>query len=144
MDELRDNEVNEADLVVYNGRCHCGKVRFTFLGSSDKITVWKCNCGICYMRRNDHVIVPEKYFTLDESSVEYLSTYTFNTHTAKHIFCRLCGITSFYRPRSNPDGYGITLYCIENPPKTIEIKEFDGMNWEGFIDGSGIREYSKV
>ncbi|PIO61116.1 hypothetical protein TELCIR_17369, partial [Teladorsagia circumcincta] len=34
---------------------------------------------------------------------EYLTTYTFNTHRAKHKFCSICGVQSFYVPRSNPD-----------------------------------------
>lgn len=128
----------------YQGQCHCGKVHFTFKAPADKLTVWKCNCSICHMRQNDHVVVPESYFTLGVSSAEYLTEYTFNTHTAKHLFCRVCGIASFYRPRSNPDGYGITIHCVTDPPAMIETKEFDGQNWEGFIDRSGIREHSKV
>lgn len=31
--------------------------------------------------------------------------------TAKHLFCKRCGICAFYRPRSNPDGYaGAVMY----------------------------------
>lgn len=37
---------------------------------------------------------------------EDITTYTFNTHTAKHTFCKICGVQSFYTPRSNPDGFG--------------------------------------
>ena len=37
---------------------------------------------------------------------EDLTTYTFNTHAAKHTFCKICGVQSFYTPRSNPNGYG--------------------------------------
>lgn len=37
---------------------------------------------------------------------ENVTTYTFNTHTAKHMFCKICGVQSFYTPRSNPDGFG--------------------------------------
>ena len=37
---------------------------------------------------------------------DQLSTYTFNTHQAKHTFCKICGVQSFYIPRSNQDGVG--------------------------------------
>ena len=38
-----------------------------------------------------------------ESSV----TYTFNTGIAKHLFCCVCGVKSFYVPRSHPDSYSV-------------------------------------
>ena len=60
-----------------------------------------------------------------------LGTYTFGTHTAKHMSCRVCGVKSFYVPRSNPDGFSINVNCLE--PATIEKVEtsnFDGRNWE--------------
>ncbi len=36
-----------------------------------------------------------------------LAEYTFNTRVAKHLFCAECGVKSFYRPRSNPDGWSV-------------------------------------
>ena len=82
-----------------------------------------------------------------------INTYTFGTHTAKHTFCNICGITSFYRPRSNPLGVGITLSCLVpqvecgNPgsngdASTSEVRFFDGRNWEAYIEGSGIKMFS--
>ena len=56
------------------------------------------------MKRNTHVFVPEARFRL-VAGHDRLSCYTFNTHTARHLFCRRCGVCAFYRPRSNPDGY---------------------------------------
>ena len=62
---------------------------------------------------------------------ESLTTYTFNTGTAKHLFCSVCGIKSFYVPRSHPDGYSVNVRCLD--PSTIErveIKPFNGREWE--------------
>jgi len=102
------------------------------------------------MRRNDHFVVPESRFRLVKGE-DSLATYTFKTHTAKHLFCSACGISAFYRPRSNPDGYGITLQCVDggvgaegSTIASVEFREFDGQNWESFIEASGIREQSKV
>ncbi|XP_056140757.1 centromere protein V isoform X2 [Lampris incognitus] len=91
------------DLVKHTGGCHCGAVRFEVWGSPD-LHVFHCNCSICTKKQNHHFIVPKSQFTLLQGS-ENLITYTFNTHIAKHSFCKVCGVQSFYTPRSNPDGY---------------------------------------
>ena len=66
-----------------------------------------------------------------------MSEYTFNTRTAKHTFCRICGVVPFYRPRSNPDGYAVTVHCLDpGTVEAIEVKYFDGENWEQFVEGS--------
>ena len=31
---------------------------------------------------------------------------------SRHRFCSVCGVQSFYRPRSNPDGVGVVPHCI--------------------------------
>lgn len=44
---------------------------------------------------------------------------------------KICGIKSFYVPRSNPDGYSVNVRCLD--PATIDamdIAPFDGRNWE--------------
>ncbi|KAK6012236.1 S-(hydroxymethyl)glutathione synthase [Ostertagia ostertagi] len=62
---------------------------------------------------------------------EHLITYTFNTHQAKHKFCRICGVQSFYVPRSNPDSIGIMPHCIDSPTvKELRFTAFDGEHWE--------------
>jgi hypothetical protein len=108
------------------------------------VVVWDCNCSDCAMRRNVHFVVPKSDFELEESSQEFLTLYTFGTHTAKHYFCKVCGITSFYVPRSNPDGVAVTVHCVD--PGTIslaEVKIYDGKNWEASYDKSGIAAFSK-
>lgn len=77
-----------------------------------------------------HLIVPASRFRLLRGADE-ITTYTFNTGTAKHLFCRHCGIKSYYVPRSNPDGYSINARCLD--PATIEamhVESFDGKHWE--------------
>jgi len=78
-----------------------------------------------------HCFVPEDKFTLLKGA-DKITTYTFNTHTAKHTFCSVCGICSFYRPRSHPDSYSVNVNCIDSPCrlKFKITKEFDGENWE--------------
>ena len=77
-----------------------------------------------------HLIVPKDRFRLLRGA-ESLTEYTFNTGVAKHLFCRRCGIKSFYVPRSHPDGISVHARCLD--PSTItamHITPFDGRNWE--------------
>jgi hypothetical protein len=96
----------------YHGSCHCKAVQF-IAKSTRHLIVWNCDCSICLMKKNWHFIVPEKNFTFIQGK-ENLTEYTFNTKVAKHMFCRICGVQAFYRPRSNPDGYAVTLACIDS------------------------------
>jgi hypothetical protein len=69
------------------------------------------------------------------SGEDNLETYTFDTHEAKHLFCRKCGIKSFYIPRSHPDGISVNVRCLDDSTITsINITPFDGRNWEANID----------
>jgi hypothetical protein len=90
----------------------------------------ECNCSICSKSGFLHLIVPRSRFRLLQGSAD-LTTYTFNTGVAKHLFCRTCGIKSFYIPRSNPDGYSVNVRCLD--PATIRqvnVSAFDGKNWQ--------------
>jgi len=120
------------ELVVHKGGCHCGRVRWQARAPVD-IVASKCNCSDCSMRGPIPFVVPECNFQLQEESREWLTTYTFGTHTAKHIFCKVCGITSYYIQRSNPGGAGVALNvnCVDpGTIKYVEIKHFDGKNWD--------------
>lgn len=115
--------------VTHRGGCHCGKVRFE-VDAPAEIEAQLCNCSICSMTAYLHLIVPAARFRLLQGE-EYLATYTFNTGVARHRFCTLCGIKSFYIPRSNPDGVSVNVRCLE--PETIariNVTDFDGRNWE--------------
>jgi hypothetical protein len=113
---------------VYEGGCHCGAIRFRV--RVDSREALDCNCSICRKKGFLHLIVPSEQFTL-LSGETALSTYTFNTGTARHYFCRFCGIHSFYRPRSHPDGIDINLRCLDgNILEDFRVSFFDGANWE--------------
>ena len=115
--------------ITHQGGCHCGAVRFE-VRAPVKVLVQRCNCSMCAKTGFEHLIVPAVDFTL-VSGQELLTTYTFNTGVAKHLFCKVCGVKSFYVPRSNPDGYSVNLRCID--AGTIEevlYEDFDGQNWE--------------
>lgn len=77
-----------------------------------------------------HLIVPAARFRLLSGESD-LTEYTFNTGVAKHRFCRVCGIKSFYIPRSNPEGIDVNARCLDEGTVTaLTIEPFDGRNWE--------------
>ena len=116
-------------LAWRGGGCHCGAVRFE-ARLPDRVRADACNCSICAKTGFLHVITPESRFQLLAGS-EALTTYTFNTGVARHLFCATCGVKSFYRPRSNPDGWSVNARCLdaETAPE-LYVVAFDGRNWE--------------
>lgn len=131
------------DPVKHTGGCHCGAVRFEVWSSPD-LHVFQCNCSICTKKQNHHFIVPKNAFTLIQGS-DNLTTYTFNTHIAKHSFCKTCGVQSFYSPRSNPDGYGIAPHCLDpGTVRDVTVEMFHGEKWEESMQAhKNIRDMSK-
>lgn len=117
------------ELVCHHGACHCGAVRFEVEAPAD-LTVQQCNCSICSKSGFLHLIVPARRFRLlTEQSM--LSEYRWNTGVARHLFCKHCGIKSFYVPRSNPDGIDVNARCLEQDKiRSLHIEAFDGKNWE--------------
>jgi len=92
--------------------------------------VQDCNCSLCRMSGFWHLIVPASRFRL-VAGAEALTEYTFNTGVAKHRFCSVCGVKSFYIPRSNPDGVDVNARCLdEGTVARIEVEPFDGQDWE--------------
>jgi hypothetical protein len=112
-----------------SGGCHCGAVAFEVLAPDD-IEVSECNCSICAMTGYLHLIVSKDRFRLIKGQ-DAITTYTFNTGTAKHLFCSTCGIKSFYVPRSHPDGYSVNARClVPGAVNSMQITPFDGRHWE--------------
>lgn len=111
------------------GGCHCNAVRFT-IEVAEPVRLLDCNCSICAKTGYLHLVVPDQAFTLENGQTAFVS-YRFNTGAAEHLFCGICGIKSFYRPRSHPDGWSVNWRCLD-PDHGIEpeIAPFDGQNWE--------------
>jgi len=115
-------------------------VRFA-VEADENISADRCNCSICAMCGYLHLIVPASRFNLLQGE-DALVDYRFNTGTARHLFCRHCGVKSFYVPRSNPDGFSINVNCLEpGTIKSLKIIEFDGQNWED--NAAGLAHLSK-
>jgi hypothetical protein len=113
---------------TYRGGCHCGRVAYEVEDQLERVT--SCNCSICTRKAYLHWIIPREDFRL-LTPWEALTTYTFNTGTAKHYFCPQCGVASFYIARSDPDKIDVNVRCLEGVDMaTIPLGLFDGRNWE--------------
>ncbi|MDQ3511377.1 MAG: GFA family protein [Pseudomonadota bacterium] len=97
--------------MTHRGGCHCRRVLFE-VDAPAHLEVLDCNCSICRMTGFLHLIVPAARLRLI-SGTNDLTDYRFNTGTARHLFCRHCGIKSFYVPRSHPDGYSVNARCLD-------------------------------
>ncbi|TNV84509.1 hypothetical protein FGO68_gene10570 [Halteria grandinella] len=135
----------EGSLITVTGGCHCQSVRFS-LTTPSSISVYKCNCSICAMKQNHHFMIQKDQLTFTAGDLSSLTEYTFNTGVAKHLFCTKCGVCPFYSPRSNPDCWAVTVYCVDSWKSAfekIEWVEFDGENWEKQYEVSDIKKHSK-
>lgn len=103
------SESAQRPLQRLEGSCHCGAVRFAIETDFPELTT--CDCSICKRKNALMVKVHESRFTL-LAGAEALTEYRFHTHTARHYFCKTCGIYPFHRKRVTPDHLGINVHCL--------------------------------
>ncbi|HTK01733.1 MAG TPA: GFA family protein [Bordetella sp.] len=112
--------------MLYQGSCHCGKIKFEAEGDIASATY--CNCSICQRKGILMWFVPRSDLRLltPEENVE---TYLFNKHAIAHRFCPTCGIHT-YGERKSPSGEAmaaVNIRCIEGIDlEAIPVKHFDG------------------
>ncbi|HEY5657669.1 MAG TPA: GFA family protein [Myxococcota bacterium] len=115
-------------MPTYRGGCHCGAVQYEVDGEIADLSV--CNCSICSKTAYIHWQVPPESFRL-LTPEEAIETYEFGTRTAKHWFCRTCGISSFRRSRTRPECIDVNVRCLQGvDAERFETSRFDGRNWE--------------
>jgi hypothetical protein len=123
-----------ATTMRVEGGCHCGAVRFG-AAVPQTVELLDCNCSMCSKAGFLHLIVPHDCFDL-QSGKDSLTSYRFGTGAAEHLFCRACGIKSFYQPRSHPDAWSVNWRCLDDDHGlTPAIRAFDGRNWEAAREG---------
>jgi hypothetical protein len=118
-----------ASSVAHRGGCHCGRVRFE-VDAPARLQALDCNCSICRMTGFLHLIVPLRAFRLLAGD-DALADYRFGTGTARHRFCRHCGIKAFYVPRSHPDGIDVNVRCLDaGTVLELDVVPFDDADRE--------------
>jgi hypothetical protein len=117
------------DGVTISGGCHCGAVRFE-AEVPREVEALDCNCSVCAMTGFRHLIVPHGDFRLLKGE-SALTHYRFGTGVADHLFCAVCGVKSFYQPRSHPDAWSLNVNALDDVSGLeLTVRSFDGRNWE--------------
>jgi hypothetical protein len=113
--------------VTLNGSCHCGAVKFTTILTEGFASARRCSCSICRMRGAVAVTSTPQDFRIVEGE-DKIATYRFNTMSAEHHFCSVCGIYTHHKRRSNPGQLGVNVACLEgvSPFDFAEVIVFDG------------------
>ena len=105
---------------VLKGSCHCQAVQFEIESDFPELTT--CDCSICSRKNALMVKVHESKFKLLAGEA-FLAEYQFHTRTAKHYFCKVCGIYPFHRKRVTPDFFGVNVFCLEGfDPSGIPVR----------------------
>lgn len=124
------------EIPTKTGSCHCGAIRFTLIfpptypWEKVRTSISRCDCTLCRRKGAIMLSIPIVNFTLTHGA-ENLALYQWNTLTAKHYFCKTCGIYTHHQRRTSPDHYGINLGCLNHPEAQTslydpEIKTFTG------------------
>lgn len=109
--------------------CHCGAVEISAHLGEALTEARRCDCSFCRRRGAPAVMVPVDGLRIVKGE-DSLTLYSFGTHTAKHYFCKTCGIYTHHRRRSNPNEYGVNMGAIDgvNPADYEPIGWNDGVN----------------
>ncbi|MES2905905.1 MAG: GFA family protein [Pseudomonadota bacterium] len=117
------------EILKKSATCHCGAVELELLMPNGFEKPRRCTCSIC--RRKGAVVISVKRENLKVVRGEdNLQLYTFNTHVARHYFCKTCGIYTHHLRRSDPSEYGVNSGCIEgvDPFAFTDVPVHDGQN----------------
>ena len=128
--------------------CHCGAVRFEVILTDGFNTIRRCNCSYCRMRGAVAVSANLSGIIFLQGQ-ENLSLYEFNTRSAKHYFCKTCGIYTHHQRRSAPDQYGVNVACLEgvSPFDFAQIPVMEGgahPKDSGVLRQAGVLRYEKL
>lgn len=107
--------------------CHCGAVELEVELSDGLNSARRCDCSFCVRRGAVAVGVNLADLRIVKGQ-DNLSHYSFNTHTAHHYFCAICGIYTHHQRRSNPNQYGVNAANLEG----VYLPDLDPVDW---IDG---------
>jgi len=115
--------------LKHRASCHCGSVELELDLPNGIENPRRCDCSMC--RRKGAIVasVPLSGIKIIKGQ-DVLRLYQFNTKTAKHYFCSVCGTYTHHQRRSNPEQYGYNVGCLEgvNPFELEDVPTNDGVN----------------
>lgn len=114
---------------THKATCHCGAVELRVTLSEGLASAHRCDCSFCRRRGAATVSAPLSGLKVIKGA-DNLTVYQWGTGTAKHYFCKTCGIYTHHQRRSNPNEYGVNLGALGgiNPRDLGTIPWVDGVN----------------
>lgn len=114
---------------LHPGSCHCGAVQFELELPNGLVQLRRCNCSMCRRRGAIVASVPLAGIHITQGE-DKLNLYQFNTMTARHYFCSICGIYTHHQRRSNPKEYSVNVACLDgvDPFELSGVELIDGVN----------------
>jgi hypothetical protein len=109
--------------------CHCGIVELSVRLKDSLEKARRCDCSYCRRRGTPTASVHRNDLDIVKGA-DSLTLYTFGTHTAKHYFCKICGIYTHHQRRSNAEEYGVNMGCIEG----VNPKDFEPIGWHDGVN----------
>ena len=97
---------------THSATCHCGSVTLTATLPEGLSSATRCTCSFCRRRAAPAVTALTSALKVTKGA-EHLTLYTWGSHTAKHYFCKICGIYMYHQRRSDPAQCGVNLGCID-------------------------------
>ena len=118
---------------MYEGKCHCGAIRFTVTEAPAKLV--DCNCSLC--RRLGALW---GHVSISSVSVEYspelVTSYTQGDETLAVKTCISCGCTTHYESLQHNGEYMAVNFrmCEPDVVSAFRIRKFDGADSWKFLD----------
>ncbi|MEM7472959.1 MAG: GFA family protein [Pseudomonadota bacterium] len=93
-------------------RCHCGAVQISFVMVDGLGSLHRCDCSMCKRKYPGAVsgLIDDLCI---EAGADMLGLYQFGSMTARHQFCKICGVHVFHQRRSNPEEIGVNVACVD-------------------------------
>ena len=109
--------------------CHCGAVELSVKLQDGMNTIRRCDCSYCQRRQ----AAPVTALVGDVEVVkgaDNLTLYQWGTKTAKHYFCKTCGIYTHHQRRSNPNECGVNAANIEG----VNVRDYEPIGWNDGVN----------
>ncbi len=116
-------------MTYVRGTCHCGAVELQVTLPDGLASARRCDCSFCRRRGAIVVSAPLDQLVIVRGA-QNLTLYQWGTGTAKHWFCKTCGIYTHHQRRSNPLQYGINTGILDgiSPRDFGAVPMMDGVN----------------
>jgi hypothetical protein len=116
---------------VFEGRCHCGAIGFTFRTSKPPVTwaVRACQCSFCRGHGARTITDPEGSVTFQITEVSKLKRYRFGTRSSEFLICGDCGVYVAALITSGKGQFATLNINTIRPP--LDVPEAAPISYEG-------------